>query len=92
MFWVAGFRPGRRGPFVSAKGPKTIDAQPGLIEFGGRKLYGGRANSLRSDKARLLIRSPTKGRAAGIEQEQGSSLLLRVSCVGMGKRYAGKGF
>ncbi|MBA3968328.1 MAG: hypothetical protein H0X47_21645 [Nitrospirales bacterium] len=24
MFWVAGFRPGRRGPFVSAKGPKTI--------------------------------------------------------------------
>ena len=26
VFGVAGFRPGRRGPFVSAKGPKTIDA------------------------------------------------------------------
>ncbi len=30
-FCVAGFRPGGRGPFVSAKGPKTIDAQFGLI-------------------------------------------------------------
>ena len=24
MFCVAGFRPGRRGPFVAAKGPKTM--------------------------------------------------------------------
>jgi len=31
MFCDAGFRPGSRGPFVSAKGPKTIDAQSGLI-------------------------------------------------------------
>jgi hypothetical protein len=29
---VAGFRPGRRGPFLSGKGPKTIDAPSGLIE------------------------------------------------------------
>jgi len=28
---IAGFRPGRRGPFLSGKGPKTIDAQSGLI-------------------------------------------------------------
>jgi len=31
FFCDAGFRPGRRGPFVSAKGPKTIDAQSGHI-------------------------------------------------------------
>ncbi len=40
MFGVAGFRPGRRGPFVSAKGPKTIDAPSGLIEAEGRKEGG----------------------------------------------------
>ena len=33
----AGFRPGSRGPFGSAKGPKTIDAPPGHIRLGGRK-------------------------------------------------------
>lgn len=60
------FRLGSRGPFVSAKGSKTIDAQPGLIKFGGRKLFGGRANSLRSDKARLWIQTLTRSRAAGI--------------------------
>ena len=26
VFYLAGFRPGERGPFVSAKGPKTISA------------------------------------------------------------------
>ncbi len=31
IFRVAGFRHGRRGPFVSARGPKTIDAPSGLI-------------------------------------------------------------
>ena len=30
---IAGFRPGSRGPFVSAKGPKTIDAPSGLIQW-----------------------------------------------------------
>ena len=38
MFCGAGFRPGRRGPFVSAKGPKTIDAPSGLMGEDGRKL------------------------------------------------------
>ena len=37
IFCVAGFRPGRRGPFVSAKGPKTIDAPSGLIGADGRQ-------------------------------------------------------
>ena len=33
----AGFRPGSRGPVVSAKGPKTIDALSGLIWMNGRE-------------------------------------------------------
>jgi hypothetical protein len=33
---VAGFCPGRRGPFISGKGPKTIDAPSGLIKAEGR--------------------------------------------------------
>ena len=37
IFCGAGFRPGSRGPFVSAKGPKTIDAPSGLIKWGGRE-------------------------------------------------------
>jgi hypothetical protein len=38
---IAGFRPGRRGPFVSAKGHKTIDALSGRITWGGRQLEEG---------------------------------------------------
>ena len=37
MCCVVGFRPGRRGPFVPAKGPKTIDAPSGLIGADGRQ-------------------------------------------------------
>ncbi len=37
MFGVAGFRPGRRGPFVPAKGPKTSDAPSGLMGADGRQ-------------------------------------------------------
>ena len=37
LFWVAGVRPGSRGTFVSAKVPKTIDAQSGLLRGDGRK-------------------------------------------------------
>jgi len=32
IFCVTEFRPGRRGPFVPAKGPKTIDAPSGPIK------------------------------------------------------------
>ena len=35
-----GFRPGSRAPFVSGKGPKTIDAPPGLIGSDGRRGEG----------------------------------------------------
>ncbi len=37
LFCVAGVRPGSRAPFVSAKVPKTIDAQSGLMRGDGRK-------------------------------------------------------
>jgi hypothetical protein len=30
---IAGFRPGRRGPFLSGKGPKTIDAPPASSDW-----------------------------------------------------------
>jgi len=35
---IAGVRPGGRGPFVSAKGPKTSNAPPELIRLDGRGL------------------------------------------------------
>ena len=56
----AGVRPGNRGPFVSAKGPKAIDAPSDLTKFGGRRLWGGRANSLRSPMGRQFFEAPTK--------------------------------
>ena len=37
LFCVAGFWPGSRAPFVSAKGAKTSDAPTGLITSDGRK-------------------------------------------------------
>ena len=57
IFCIDGFRPGRRDPFVSAKGPKTIDAPSGLNWRGRTPVSGGRANSLRSNKARQLTRA-----------------------------------
>jgi len=41
IFCEAGFRPGRRGPFVSAKGPKTTDAPSGLMGKDGRQFEEG---------------------------------------------------
>jgi len=41
LFCVAGVRPGSRGPFVSAKVPKTSDAQSGLMSGDGRKTQEG---------------------------------------------------
>ena len=50
---IAGFRPGRRATFVSAKVAKTIDAQSGHIGWVGRRIEE-RTNSLRSNKARRI--------------------------------------
>ncbi len=45
--------PGRRGPFVSAKGPKTSDAQFGQHEM-DRTPDEERTNSFHSDKVRRI--------------------------------------
>ena len=57
VFRCRGFDPGRRGPFVSAKGPKTIDAPSGFIEEEGRELFKERPNSPGSDKVRQMRRA-----------------------------------
>gem|GEM_PF-5917281 len=41
IFCDAGSRPGSRGPFVLAKGPKTNDAPFGQIRWDGRKMESG---------------------------------------------------
>jgi hypothetical protein len=51
----AGFRLGSRATFVPAKVAKTNDATPGRIKMGWTQDNGGRANSLRSNKARRMI-------------------------------------
>ncbi len=83
MFCVAGFRPGRRGPFVSAKGPKTIDAPSGLIRGDGPQTCGGRTNSPGSNKVRQRIRAslPWTSRQAS---EQGRRVFTRFRTHGKG--------
>ena len=68
----AGFRPGSRGPFVSAKEPKTIDAPFGLI---GRDKRGiRRAVQLTALKQGPLNTKSVrpKGQTAGVGLKQGS--------------------
>ncbi len=51
----AGCRPGRRGPFVSAKGPKTISAPAWSMGFPARRTrIRWLRNSLRSNSARRV--------------------------------------
>ena len=65
IFCVAGFRPGGRGPFVSAKGPKTNDAPSG--ERNGRTpMFRGRTNSLHSNKARPARMASSVSQTAGV--------------------------
>ena len=47
-----GFGPGRRVPFVSAKGTKTIAAPAGFLGGEGRQPCEERPNSLRSNTGR----------------------------------------
>ena len=53
---IAGFRPGSRSTFVSAKVDKAIDAQFGHIGWDGRA-EEERTNSLCSNKARRIQRA-----------------------------------
>ncbi len=52
----AGFRPGSRSTFVSAKVDKAIDAQFGHSGW-DRRAQEGRTNSLRSNKVRRIQRA-----------------------------------
>ena len=79
IFSVAGFRPGRRGPFVSAKGPKTIDAPSGSWERTDASLR-------RADQLAPLKQGPPNaksvpplGQTAGVGEEKQEN---GVSCEG----------
>jgi len=60
IFGDAGFRPGGRGPFLSGKGPKTIDAQFGLIGWDGRRMGSGPTRCAQTRSAEYIER-PTRG-------------------------------
>ena len=65
-----GFRPDSRGPFVSAKGPKTIDAQFGLIKLAGRTLgEGGQTRCAQTMPTHDWSDHP-KSRTAGVGQRK----------------------
>ena len=55
---LSGFRPGSRGPFVSTKGPKTIDTQFARIRLGRRGNW--RADQL-AEPAPSLVEGLTQG-------------------------------
>ncbi|WP_443147688.1 hypothetical protein [Nitrospira sp.] len=84
VFCVAGFRPGWRGPFVSAKGPKTIDAPSGHIKMGRTQDCGGRPNSPGSNKVRQEMRAsdPGTGRQASVIGEEGIWITMALEIHG----------
>ena len=67
MFCDAGFRLGGRGPLLSGKGHKAIDAPSGFIGLGGRRPW------MRADQLAVLRQGPPVdesvrpwGRTAGV--------------------------
>ena len=72
-----GFAPERRGPFVSAKGPKTIDAPSGLMRKEGRKPFKERTNSPGSHKVRSFEERPSLG-PAGRRRTTEETFMLKV--------------
>ncbi len=64
---IRGFAPVRRGPFVSAKGPKTIDAPSGLTKSGGTPTFRRAAQLARLKQGPLAAKSvPPLGQPAGV--------------------------
>ncbi len=61
FFCVAGFRPGGRGPFVSAKGPKTIDAPSDLIILDERKAKEGEPTRYAQTRLAGSLERPPRG-------------------------------
>ena len=80
--WVllnAGFRPCRRGPFVSAKGPKTISAR--ARPFGSLRLRTESrwlGNSLRSNSPRREADSVRSLRRARRQEDTQKILILQT--------------
>lgn len=54
-------RPKERDRCCGAKVAKTNEVQPGHIKYGGREIFGGQTNSLRSDKVCLFKRAFAQG-------------------------------
>ena len=72
----AGFRPGSRPTFVSAKGGKTIDAPFGLIGLIGREEGG-------DGLTREAQTSPSRTRASDHRAERQASTLVHSNrCLG----------
>lgn len=69
MFCGAGFRPGRRGPFVSAKGPKTIDALSDLMRGDGRQPVEGGQLARPKQGPPVDESVPPKGQTAGVDHK-----------------------
>ncbi len=67
-FGVAGFRPGWRGPFVSAKVAKTIDVPSGLIRGDGCKLAEGGPTRWAQTRSAADEGVPPFGQPAGVRQ------------------------
>jgi len=72
LFVVAGFRHGRRGPFVLAKGPKTMLAVAWSFECPARFADYGGAQTRSAQTVRAFLRSRLHGSA----MPQGHSILM----------------
>ena len=70
-FCVAGFRPGGRATFVSAKVAKTSDAPSGLIRGEGRKLAEGGPTRRAQTRSARDKSVPPLGQPAGVRQRRG---------------------
>jgi hypothetical protein len=80
MFCGAGFRPGRRGPFVPAKGPKTMDAPSAPIGADGRQSEEG------GPTRGACVLSPVEGLIQGRQCMGASFLWARGQASDQGKR------
>ena len=70
-FCVAGFRPGSRATFVSAKVAKTSDAPSGLMRGEGRKLAEGGPTRRAQTRSARDKSVPPLGQPAGVRQRRG---------------------
>ncbi len=86
VFIDAGFRPGSRDPFVSAKGPNTIDAQFGLIKMIGRKAQeGGQTRYIQTMPTHYQSVHP-KIRTAGVgrwKEREMKFHVAKIACLGL---------